>query len=92
VVAVLSVTLERLDVGRVVDVVDIRGVLLGRDTADFAGATLKRERDMDEVLAPTVDPTDLLTVVCDRTELAEDFGLTLPLVPELREERVDLDS
>jgi hypothetical protein len=23
--------------------VDIRGVLVGRDTADFAGATLKRE-------------------------------------------------
>ena len=58
---------------------DIRGVLVGRDAADFAEATLKCERDMDEVLAPTVDPLLLLTVVYDRIEVAEDFGPILAL-------------
>lgn len=84
-VAVLSVVLERLDVGR--DVVDIRWVLAGRDMVDFVvdGVTFKRDEATDEL-------TDFLTVFCDRTELAEDTGLVLTLEGDLdpaREESVD---
>lgn len=49
------------------------------------GVTFKRDEPADE-------PTDLLTVFCDRTELAEDTGLVLTLEVDLdpaREDSVD---
>jgi hypothetical protein len=74
-VAVLSVVLERLDVGRDVAVVDIRWLLEGRDIVDFVvdGVTFKRDGPADE-------PTDRF---CDRTELAEDTGLALTVEVDL---------
>ena len=66
------------------DEVDIRWslVVVLQSTGDFVGVTFKRDK-------PTLEPTDLLIVDWDRTELAENTGLALTLepVPE-REERV----
>ena len=89
-VAVLSVVLERLDVGRDVAVVDVRWVLAGRDIVDFVvdGVTFKRDEPADET-------TDRLVVFCERTELAEDTGLALTVEVDLdpaREDSVDREA
>jgi hypothetical protein len=58
------------------EAVEVVDIRLVLDAGDFVGVRL--------------DASDLLTVVCGRTELAEDIGLTLALalVP-VREESVD---
>jgi hypothetical protein len=85
--AVLSIVLERLDVGRDMAVVEIcwgleeeeRGdIILGIDILTF-----KREAIDDEA-------TDFPAVLCDRAELAEDRDLALILeVNPVKKDRVD---
>jgi hypothetical protein len=95
-VAVLSVVLERLDVGRdMAAVVDIRWGLEeeGRGDIEERGDTFV-DFGVDGVLTFKRDEAtdgDFPAVLCDRAELADDRDLALEVDP-VREERVDREA